>query len=361
MGTDVDVTVIGAGQAGIAVGFYLDRLRHRAERHGARPLVVRMVDGQSQPGGAWRHTWPSLRLFSAARHSSLPGWPMPEDSSLSPAAEHVLDYLRRYEGRYALDVERPVRVNRVKKNHDGFSLETDTARWTSRVVICATGTWGRPLWPMVPGITRFGRDQIHSADYRGPEQFAGKHVLVVGAGNSAAQIVADLAGTATVTWSTRREPRYLPDDIDGAKLFELATAYASSAGTAHSAPPIASLGDIVVVPAVAAARAAGHMRANPMVTKLSFGVAHWADGSRKSFDATIWCTGFRPDLPFLRGMPLHFTDGTPRTDPAMATRSADIPNLYFVGYGDWCGAASATLIGVGPAARATVDDIARRH
>ncbi|WAP51395.1 ArsO family NAD(P)H-dependent flavin-containing monooxygenase [Arthrobacter sp. ATA002] len=355
---DVDVLVIGGGQAGLAAGYYLNRLRRdeASGRSGPAPSFA-ILDANPETGGAWQHYWSSLELFSPAAYSSLPGYPMPGwEGGGNPSADHVAQYLRTYEGRYKLPVHRPVRVASVRAaTGGGYLTDTDRGQWTSRVVINATGSWSRPYVPLVPGSNRFTGQQLHTADYRGPEPYAGRNVVVVGGGNSGAQIAADLAQAAAVTWVTRHPPRYLPDDVDGRALFDIATRRVRALAAGEPAPAgVADLGDIVAVPAVRKARDAGLLRARPMFSRFVPDGVQWEDREQLDADVVIWCTGFRPDLQHLQALDLTTRNGVPATDPALPTRSADSPALFFLGYGDWCGPSSATLIGVGAAARDTV-------
>lgn len=335
-----DVVVIGGGQSGLAAGYHLRRL-------GIEHVIL---DAQAGPGGAWQHTWDSLHLFSPAQYSSLPGRLMPpQPGRLSPDAGHVVSYLADYEKRYALPVRRGVWVSAVHRDGAFLRVETDGGDWQARAVVSATGTWTRPFLPAVPGRRDFTGRQLHTVQYRGPAEFTGQRVIVVGGGNSGAQIAADLTGTTELTWVTRRPPRYLADDIDGRALFDAATARrrALDAGRTDTRG-VASLGDIVAVPPVRAARDAGLLRATPMFTRLTTTGPEWADGTRAEADAVIWCTGFRPALaPFaalrLRGARGHIATA--------GTRAVDEPRLHLLGYGDWTGPASATLIGVGRPAR----------
>ncbi|WP_199444356.1 ArsO family NAD(P)H-dependent flavin-containing monooxygenase [Umezawaea beigongshangensis] len=340
------VVVVGGGQAGLAAGYHL--------RRAGLEFVV--LDAQTGPGGAWRHGWDSLRLFSPARHSSLPGWPMPAAPGGGyPGTAHVVDYLTRYEQRYDLPVRRGVRVRAVRRHGSGFRVETDSGDWTAEHVISATGTWWRPFLPAVPGRAPFTGRQLHAADYRDPREFRGQRVVVVGGGNSGAQIAADLASTTRLTWVTRRPPRFLPDDVDGRVLFDVATRRRATAGTADDDGGIAALGDVVVLPPVRAARDAGLLTAHPMFHRLGEHGPVWADGTAQRADAVIWCTGFRPALGHLAPLRLRAGDGTVRT---AGTRALAEPRLHLLGYGDWTGPASATLIGVGRTARTAVREIA---
>ncbi|MFD7782306.1 ArsO family NAD(P)H-dependent flavin-containing monooxygenase [Streptomyces nojiriensis] len=343
-----DVVVIGGGQAGLAAGYHLRRL-------GIEHVIL---DAQAAPGGAWQHTWDSLRLFSPAQYSSLPGRLMPiQEGELYPDAAHVVAYLADYEKRYALPVQHGTWVESVHRDGPGLRVEADSGSWTARAVISATGTWTRPFVPAVPGRRDYQGRQLHTVQYRSPSEFAGQRVVVVGGGNSGAQIAADLAHAGIdVTWVTQRPPRYLADDIDGRALFDAATARRRALDEGRNdTGGVAFLGDIVAVPPVRAARDAGRLTPTPMFSSLTPTGVEWADGTRAEADTVIWCTGFRPALaPFahlrLRGSRGHIVmDGT---------RAADEPRLHLLGYGDWTGPASATLIGVGRPAREAAREIA---
>ena len=319
---DPDVVVIGGGQAGLVTGYYL----HRA----GVDFVV--LDDQPASGGAWRHTWPSLTLFSTAGFSNLPGIPMPAYDGFPPA-RHVIEYLAAYEARYDLPVVRPVHVDRVTYASGVFHVRASTRTWRARAVVSATGTWSRPFVPGYPG--HFAGRQWHSAHYPGPEPFVGTRVAVVGGANSGAQIAAELSEVADLTWYTQHPPRWMPDDVDGRVLFRRNQHRALAMRRGEPDPGgSGELGDIVVVPPVRAARDAGRLLATPMVDSLDAIVA----------DHLVWCTGFRPALGHLRGL--------------LAGRTPSVPGLQLVGYGDWTGPGSATLAGVAPGARAAVESIA---
>ena len=386
---DLDVAVVGGGQAALAVGWYL-------RRTGLRFALLDAGDG---PGGAWRHAWPSLRLFSPAQWSSLPGWPMPPDpdGDAYPGRAHVLWYLAEYERRYALPVERPVRVHAVRRardaddgmrgdgmrgdgmrgdsmrgdgrrddlhagaadDPDALLLETSAGPVRARAVVSATGTWARPVIPALPGRERFAGTVLHSAGYAGPDAFAGRRVLVVGGGNSGAQIVAELGEVAQVTWATREPPRFLPDDVDGRVLFAQATERWKAMQEGRTPPPPRSLGDVVMVPPVRRARDRGALAAVPMFARLVERGAEWADGTVREADAVILATGFRPALDHLRPLGVVREDGRVETRrDGAGTRAAGEPRLWLAGYGDFTGFASATLVGVGRSARATAAEIA---
>jgi len=344
MTEDVDVVVIGGGQAGLAVGYYLRRT----------PLSWAVLDAQDGPGGAWRQGWNGLRLFSPARFSSLPGWMMPGGTDDYPSRAEVLDYLAAYERRYEVPVRRPIRVREVHREGEGFRVVADAGTWRAKAVVSATGTWSRPFTPDVPGRDGFEGVQLHSARYATPDAFAGKRVLVVGAGNSGAQILAEVSRVAEATWVTLVEPGFLPDWVDGRYLFGQATAAYRALQEGREPPPRVGLGDIVMVPPVREARDRGVLRSVRPFTRMTVGGVVWPDGREEAVDAVIWCTGFRPALDHLRPLDV-LEDGQIAVE---GTRSVREPRLWLVGYGDWTGFASATLIGVGRTARSTVAEIA---
>lgn len=340
-----DVVVIGGGQAGLATGYFLRR----------SGLSFVILDAEPGPGGAWRHTWPSLRLFSPAQWSSLPGWPMPSTGDAYPSRDEVIAYLAAYEGRYALPVHRSTSVSQVCAERDGLVVHTGGGAWTARTVVSATGTWSAPDVPTYPGQAIFGGQQVHSARYAGPEAFAGKRVLVVGGGNSGAQILAEVSLVAHTTWVTPREPIFLPDDVDGRVLFERATArWQAQEGTGPQGPPPGGLGDIVMIPPVKAARERGVLRAVRPFSRFTATGVMWPDGAEEVIDAVIWCTGFDPALGHLTPLGVLTADGRVAVS---GTRSLVEPRLWLVGYGEWTGFASATLVGVMRSARQTAREI----
>ncbi|MFD8565175.1 ArsO family NAD(P)H-dependent flavin-containing monooxygenase [Streptosporangium canum] len=342
----VDVVVIGGGQAGLAAGYHLRRAK--------ADFVI--LDAQHEPGGAWRHTWPSLRLFSPAQYSSLPGRMMPSPPGGGyPSAADTVAYLTDYERRYELPVIRPSTVQAVRQGEGGrLAVETLAGTWQARVVISATGTWWHPYVPHYPGIGDFAGRQLHTAGYDRPETFHDKNVVIVGGGNSAAQILAELSAVAATTWVTSRPPRLLPDEVDGRALFDLATRRHQAALAGESATGIGDLGDIVAVPPVREARDRGALKAEPMFTRITPEGVAWSDGTTLACDAIVWCTGFRPALGHLAPLRLRGADGLIPTD---GTRALDEPRLHLLGYGDWSGPASATLIGAGRTAKAAVAEI----
>ena len=333
-----DVVIIGGGQAALAVGYFLKKAG----------LDFIVLDNQSRPGGAWLHTWDSLRLFSPAAYSSLPGIVMQQDDTEAyPHRDDVLAYLTRYEKHYALPVYRPHPVNSVKRDEDNDCLVVSDGKyqWRTRAVASATGTWSHPFIPDYPGRENYRGEQIHSAHYRTPDDFRDQRVLVVGGGNSGAQIFAEVAEVANASWVTRSEPIFLPDEVDGRVLFERATARLK--GDAEGAA-VGGIGDIVMVPPVKAARDKGILDSQRPFTAFTESGVKWPDGSEESIDAVIWCTGFQPALDHLEPLGVIEQNGQVQVTEGQASKE---PRLWLFGYGDWASPGSATLIGAARSAK----------
>ncbi|WDM61824.1 ArsO family NAD(P)H-dependent flavin-containing monooxygenase [Stenotrophomonas forensis] len=343
----VDVVVIGGGQSGLSAGYFLRR----------SGLSYIILDGETSPGGAWQHAWQSLSLFSPASWSSIAGWPMPTSQALYPTRAEILDYLARYEQKYALHIARPVQVQGVR--HSDGRLVVDAAdgrRWRSLAVISASGTWRCPYIPPYEGLGVFGGIQLHSAQYSSPAPLSGLRVAIIGGGNSGAQILAEVSRVAETTWITERPPVFLPDDVDGRVLFERATERWRARQEGRSPELPGGFGDIVMVPSVRDARERGVLNSIPPPIRFTTTGMEWADGSHRIFDAVIWCTGFGPALSHLEG--LGVINGQGRVDlDESELRSIVVPSVWLLGYGDWNGSASATLIGVTRYAREVVKQV----
>src|SRR6266496_6045712 len=196
----VDTLVIGAGQAGLAAGYQLQRA--------GRSFTV--LDAAAQPGGSWPHYYDSLRLFSPARFSSLPGLPFPGDPERYPARDEVIAYLRQYAEHFQLPLVTDARVAHIARDGGLFTVQTDDGRaFQARSLIAATGAFHQPYLPQIPGQDAFRGTILHAFAYRDPAPFQGQRVSVVGAGNSAVQIATELAQVARVTLATREPVRFV--------------------------------------------------------------------------------------------------------------------------------------------------------
>ncbi|WP_432487565.1 FAD-dependent oxidoreductase [Kineococcus sp. SYSU DK018] len=344
----VDVVVVGAGQGGLATAHHL----LRAGLEPGRGFVV--VDAADGPGGAWRHRWPSLTMDRVNGVHDLPGLSMREAlgpvDPRAPAHEVVPAYFAAYEEVLGRPVRRPEQVRQVRPAGPRLLVVTDRARYAARAVVSATGTWTRPFRPFYPGVGTFRGRQLHTADYRGPGEFPGQHVVVVGGGISAVQHLAELCRVATTTWVTRREPVFRAPDAAGAlDVRARRAAVAEVAGrVAAGLPPgsVVSATGLVLTPEVAALRAAGVLERRPVFSRVLPHGVRWADGSEVAADAILWATGFRPALDHLRPLRLREPGGGVLVDGTRAVRE---PRLHLVGYGP-----SASTVGASRAAREAV-------
>lgn len=338
-----DVIIIGGGQSALAVGYYLRRT----------DLKYLILDKEEKPGGSWQHYWESLWLFSPATFSSLPGTIMPGGADYYPSREDTLDYLRKYEEKYQLAVQRPTHVEKVEKVKSLFQLKTNQGVFQTKVVVSATGSFTKPFIPQIQGMDDFEGEILHSAAYRSAEPFKNQQVIIVGEGNSGAQILAEVSQLAQTSWLTSKKPSFLPDDVDGRVLFDRASALyeAQKQGKGYRPP---SLGDIVMVPSVKEARERGVLKAKPTIEYFEKDGVVLQNGEFIKADSVIFCTGFRPALEHLKPLNVIENNGLILTEN---TKALKIEGLWLVGYGSWTGFASATLIGVGRSTKQIVQEI----
>lgn len=337
-----DTIIIGGGQSGLSVAYFLRRKK--------RNYII--LDDRKKPGGAWQETWDSLTLFSPSTYSSLSGWQMPKGNQEYPSKNEFLQYLQEYETRYNFPIERNVSVKKVIKDNDAFKLETNNGIYKAKTLVSATGTARNPYIPHYPGYEKFEGKKMHSVAYKNTDGLLGKKVLVVGGGNSGAQLLAEISKVANTTWVTQKEPTFLPEEIDGRYLFNQATArYLNKEDNNFN--KTASLGDIVQVETVREALKRDVYQYHlPFERFYKKGVI-WENGTKEPFDVVIWCTGFNASLDHLSSLTISENN---KID-TKGTRSIKEPNLWLVGYGNWTGYASATIYGVGKTARETVAEI----
>ncbi|WP_232663194.1 FAD-dependent oxidoreductase [Pseudonocardia sp. TRM90224] len=337
-----DVVVIGAGQAGLSAAYGL--------RKAGLDFVV--LDAEEGPGGAWRHRWPTLRVDDAHRIHDLPGLGFHPSDPTRPAAQVVPEYFADYEREFGIDVLRPVRVSVVRDAAPELVVESDAGEWTTRALINATGTWTRPFRPRYPGDTTFRGRQLHTVEYRGPAEFAGKRVVVVGGGTSAVQLLIEIAGVAAATrWVTRRPPLF-HDGPFGDEAGRAAVALVEERVRA-GLPPLSVVGvtGLGRTPAVIAAQEAGILDRHPMFERITPDGVTWADGTTFAADVILWATGWRAALGHLTPLGLRGPGGGIAMD---GTRVRADPRIHLVGYGP-----SASTIGANRAGRAAAHEITR--
>ncbi|MFG3549756.1 flavin-containing monooxygenase [Streptomyces sp. NPDC047725] len=346
----VDVAVIGGGQSGLAAA-------HTLLHRGLRPVVLEASD---RAAGSWPHYYDSLTLFSPARYSSLPGMPFPgADRDRYPHRDEVVAYLTAYADRLDAEIRTGRRVSAVRRCGDGFAVALEGGgRLSARAVVAASGTFGCPHRPALPGLEEYAGQVLHAADYRGPAPFTGRRVVVVGAGNSAVQIAAELAGTARVTLATRGPVKFSAQRILGRDLhFWLARTHLDTAplGRFLSRPPAQPVLDDG---RYRAALAAGRPERRPVFIGADGTGLVWPGGEREEVDAIVLATGYRPDLPYLARLDGALdAAGNPWHREGIAT---GVPGLAFVGLEWQRSPSSNSLRGVGRDAERITRHLAAR-
>ncbi|MFD0273008.1 NAD(P)-binding domain-containing protein [Kitasatospora sp. NPDC127111] len=363
----VDVLVVGAGQAGLSAAYHLRRRGFSpyradagtdtdtgtaAEVDGARADGAGFVvlDADDFPGGAWAHRSPSLRMATVHGFHDLPDFELPEPDPAAPAREVVPGYFAAYEAKHALPVVRPVRVRAVRSESDRpdarLLVETDAGTWSTRALINATGTWTRPFLPHYPG--HFAGRQLHYAEYRGPEEFAGKRVLVVGGGASAIQVLSEVAAVGETVWVTRTPPVF----HEGPFTPEYGRAVVAKVEErVRQGLPVRSVVSVTGLgPSVAYRRAEelGALHRRPMFDRLTERGVAWGD-EELAVDAIVWATGFRPEVGHLAPLGLRSPGGGIALS---GTRATADPRVHLVGYGP-----SASTVGANRAGRAAVNEL----
>ncbi len=321
-----EVIVIGAGQTGLAVGYHL-------ARRGV-PFVI--LDANARVGDQWRRRWDSLRLFTAARFDGLPGMPFPASRGDFPTKDEMADYLEAYVKRFGLPVESNVRVERLSRDGDRYLLEAGDRRFVARHVVVAMASYQRPRVPDFARELDRGIVQLHSSEYRNPEQLRDGPVLVVGAGNSGAEIAKELARTHT-TWLAGRDTGHLPFRVDGPVasrvlvpfvlrfLFRRILTLSTPIGR-RVRPKLTSQGGPLIRVKPAELEAAGVRRA-PRVTGARGGMPVLADGRVLDVSNVIWSTGFHPGFSWV-DLPVLDAHGEPVQERGVVEGE---PGLYFVG------------------------------
>ncbi|MGI5132479.1 flavin-containing monooxygenase [Pseudonocardia sp. CA-107938] len=338
----VDVVVVGAGQAGLAVGYWLQR-RHRS-------FVV--LDRESELGSTWRHRWDSLRLFTPAGFSHLPGLPFPGPAAAAPTKDEMADYLTAYTQHFALPVELATTVASVDQDGDHLLVTATNGRaWRARDVVLASGAHSRPRIPGFAAELDPAILQLHSRDYRQPAQVPAGAVLVVGAGNSGAEIATELAAGHAVQLSGRdvgHIPQLGPWTYPLMRLLGRPGASLARRALRGGAEPLGRIraGEL---------EAAG-IRRVPRMVGVRDGCPLFADGTTAPVAAVVWCTGLSPDYRYVRvpvlddaGQLIHRRGVT------------NWPGLYAVGLPHQSSITSHLVGGVGTDARHIVQHPTRRQ
>lgn len=345
-----EIVVIGAGQAGLSTAYHLSR---RGLQPG-RGFIV--IDSAPRPGGAWQFRWPSLTLSTVNRIHDLPGMAftqvVPPGETSVEAAKAVPAYYEAYEKRFGIKVLRPATVTVVCPRDDRFRVESDRGIFSARGLVNATGTWERPYIPDYPGRESFAGTQLHTHDYRNAEVFQGRHVLIVGGGISAIQLLDEISRVTTTTWVTRRPPEFRDGPFDEAA--GRATVKLVEDRVRQGLPPssVVSVTGLPVTPAVLAMRERGVLQRRPIFSEITPSGVRWPDGTELSCDVILWCTGFRSALDHLAPLQLREPGGGITMTGRLATQVARDPRIHLVGYGP-----SASTIGANRAGAAAASEL----
>src|SRR5918993_2582902 len=304
MATEFDVIVMGAGQAGLAAGYYLQKANARFS----------LFDSGRAVGESWIRRWDSLKLFTPGRYNSLPGKPFPGAAYALPGKNDVAAYLQEYAARFDLPVRLGVSVSALQREADAFVVHTSQGTLTAASVVVATGAYHRPFIPSFSSEIASDIAQVHSYDYRNPAQLPAGDVLVVGAGNSGAQIALELAQTRTV-WLSGRDTGSIPRTLLGRDIYDwlMPTVMRPPvdsflgrrmmAGRLFTGDPLVGMTakDLAVPALTRVGRTIGVTGSYPRLE----------DGRvLDSVRAIVWCTGFRPDFSWIE-MPVFGEDGYP--------------------------------------------------
>jgi putative flavoprotein involved in K+ transport len=322
----VDTVVIGAGQSGLSVGYHL--------KHFGVPFVI--LESSPRVGDSWRRRWDSLRLFTPAKYDGLVGMPFPAPPHSFPTKDEMGDYLASYADRFELPVRTGAHVDRVAKAGDRYVVSAGGQTIEAANVVIAMASYQTPRIP--PFAAELSPDirQLHSSEYRNPDQLRSGGVLVVGAGNSGAEIAVETARHAHPTWLSGRDTGHLPFSIDGRVarmlvpvIFRVVFHHLLTVDTPmgrkarpnmmkHSGPLIRQKPrDIAAAGVQRVARMAGVRDDKPVLD----------DGTVLPVENVIWCTGFNAGMSWL-DLPVLDADGEPTHERGVV---AAHPGLYFVG------------------------------
>ena len=350
----IETLVIGGGQSGLSMGYHLSR----------RGLPYAIIDANHRIGDAWRNRWDSLRLFTPNRLNGLPGMPFPGYHWGFPSKNEMADYLESYARRFDIRVETGVRVERLSRGGDLFVATAGNRRFEADNVVVAMSSWQKPRIPEFAGKLNPSIVQLHVAEYRNPGQLQEGGVLVVGAGNSGAEVANELARTHDV-WLSGPDTGNIPFrpesvaarilmPIIGRIIFHRVLTTSTPIGR-KVRPKMVSTGEPLLRVKPKDLAAAGVERV-PRVTGVQHGQPQLEDGRRIDVANVVWCTGFHTgfswiDLPVLGPQgPVHHR-GIVESEPG----------LYFLSLKFLYSVSSEQIHGVGRDAAHIADAIAARR
>ena len=328
-GSRYDVAVIGAGQAGLAIGYFL------AEQ-GRRFTILEASDSI---GAAWRDRWDSLVLFTPRRYDSLPGLPFPGDPDGYPGRDEVIDYLENYASTFDLPVELNILVQSLASTDDGFILDLGTRVLEAEQVVVATGPF------QVPNVPAFAADlapnvvQMHSTGYRRPSDVPEGTVVVVGGGNTGFQIAKELSATHAVHLAIGSRQTPLPQRLLGRDLFWWLTKTGLIEKTVQSRIGRRARDRDTLIGSSRRDVNRHGVKVRPRVVGASGGTVTFEDGSELDVDAVIWATGYRSEHGWIN-LPVFDQNG----DVLHRRGVTGVPGLFFLGL-TWQHTRGSALLG----------------
>ena len=342
-----EVVVVGAGQSGLAMGYYLQRLG----------LDFLILDAALQVGDAWRHRWDSLRLFTSARFSALPGSRFPGDPDRYPTKDEVADYLRYYANRLELPIWLNQPVEHLTKVGETYTIKTTQRSYNADTVVIAVGGRHAVIKPSFADRLSDGVVQLDTAEYRRPEQFPRGTVVVIGSGDSGRQISEELLASgrdvvlARGTWRLRLPQRAFGRDI----IYWLDKANAMRTPTGAHRTRWVRRHEPVIGPSLRGLRREG-VRLASRAVDAEGATLRFEDGEEASADGVLWSTGFKCEFSWIH-LPVLDDRGVPRHNGGVT----ECPGIYFLGL-PWQRVAGSALIGwVGDDAGALAERISQRR
>jgi putative flavoprotein involved in K+ transport len=350
-----ETIVIGGGQAGLSVGYELQQR--------GRPFVI--LDAHERTGDSWRRRWDSLLLFTPARIDALAGMPIPGRGDAFISKDKIADYFEAYAERFALPIRRGVRVDGLSRNGDRFMVTAGDRRFEASNVVVAMANFQVPWIPSFAGELDPGIVQVHSHDYRNPSQLQEGGVLVVGLGNSGAEIGLEIAASHP-TWMAGEEFGHVPFRIETFVARNILVRIVRFVGhhvlTVRTPigrklrPRFLAQGGPLVRVKPKDLTGAGIERV-PRVTGTQDGLPRLADGRVLEVANLVWCTGYRPGFSWI-GLPVLGEREEPKHERGIV---ASEPGLYFVGLRFLYSATSDTITGVRRDARRVARHLASRR
>jgi len=346
------IAIIGAGQAGLSAGYHLQKMGLEI---GSDFIIL---DGAPQAGGAWQSRWDSLTLSIVNRIHDLPGMSFEEtvanhDTEVQ-ANRAVPRYFDLYEKKFGLQVYRPVKVEKVYLQENRFFIDTSSTAFSAMGIINATGTWESPYIPKYPGAAVFEGEQLHTRDFKEADYFKGKHVVIVGGGISAIQLLDQISQVTSTTWVTRRPPEFRKVPFDE-RAGSLAVAMVEERVRKGLLPQsVVSVTGLPFTPEIEAMEERGTLERFPMFSEITKTGVKWEDGKEIKVDVIFWNTGFRWPLSHLDSVLPREEGGGIKMSGRLATEVAKQPRIHLVGYGP-----SASTIGANRAGAAAARELVK--